>query len=350
MGIKKNPITSKWEISVSKRHPKTRVPISKRRVGIPTEAQAKRLEKELYAELVEELKRQVIPTWKKCVQEFIEYFKSTGVSLKSVDNYRLCLESYTYPIWGERFITAINEQEIRQFINSLEGKVSVSHQKNMLKFIRSVMNYACGRHYIDNATVPKMKFRIGDKIKGTLTEGQVQLFLSKAKELNSEWYPIWATALYSGLRNGELFALTWDKVDLENKRIKVDCAWNSKDGFKSTKSGDDRWIEIASGLEIILLDLKEKNQNPPFVLPRIDAWEKGEQARILRMFLTGMGLPRIRFHDLRATAASLMLSKGVEPIKVMIFFGWKDLKTMAYYIRKSAIDVRGITNKINFEL
>jgi len=61
------------------------------------------------------------------------------------------------------------------------------------------------------------------------------------------------------------------------------------------------------------------------------------------MFLEGIGLPPIRFHDLRATSASIMLSKGVEPIKVMIFFGWKDLKTMALYVRKAAVDIKGVT-------
>ena len=41
--------------------------------------------------------------------------------------------------------------------------------------------------------------------------------------------------------------------------------------------------------------------------------------------------------------ASYMLSKGIEPIKVMSMGGWKDLKTMQIYIRKSGINIRGIT-------
>lgn len=70
------------------------------------------------------------------------------------------------------------------------------------------------------------------------------------------------------MRSGELYALTWEKVDLDNRRIKIDCSWNSKDGFKSTKSGHDRWVEIAAPLDPILRELKEKNESPPFVLPR----------------------------------------------------------------------------------
>ena len=127
-------------------------------------------------------------------------------------------------------------------------------------------------------------------------------------------------------------------------------AWNRSDGFKTTKSGDDRWVGIPTELKKLLLELQEKNLNPPFVLPRIDKWERNEQARELRLFLLGMGLPRIRFHDLRATWATILLSKGVEPLKVMILGGWKDIKTMQIYIRKAGVDIKGVEDKLNYSI
>ena len=66
------------------------------------------------------------------------------------------------------------------------------------------------------------------------------------------------------------------------------------------------------------------------------------------MFLTGLGLPAIRFHDLRATWATLLLSKGVEPIKVMIMGGWKDLKTLQIYVRKAGVEMKGATDCLDF--
>ena len=94
----------------------------------------------------------------------------------------------------------------------------------------------------------------------------------------------------------------------------------------------------------VLRELKLQNSGSEFVLPRISKWDKGEQARELRMFLTGLRLPSVRFHDLRATWATLLLSKGVTPIKVMIMGGWKDLKTMQIYVRKAGVDTRGATD------
>lgn len=70
--------------------------------------------------------------------------------------------------------------------------------------------------------------------------------------------------------------------------------------------------------------------------------------RCLRMFLLGLGLPAIRFHDLRATWATLLLSKGVEPIKVMFMGGWSDLKTLQIYIRKAGVNIKGSTDVLDF--
>lgn len=66
------------------------------------------------------------------------------------------------------------------------------------------------------------------------------------------------------------------------------------------------------------------------------------------MFLAGVGLPQIRFHDLRTTWATIMLSKGVEPIKVMMMGGWKDMKTMQIYVRKAGVSIQGVTDKLDF--
>lgn len=56
---------------------------------------------------------------------------------------------------------------------------------------------------------------------------------------NCEWYYHWALALYTGMRNGELYALRWDHIDLDANQIHVKSNWNNVDGFKSTKSGDE---------------------------------------------------------------------------------------------------------------
>lgn len=278
---------------------------------------------------------------------YVEELVLRDISRKTVDTYRLCLEAHTVAVWGDKLVDEITSLDIRELIRLRAADRSPSHQKNILKYIRGAFSFAVEKGLIKSNPTPAMKFKIGDKLKTVLTLEQVNIFLTQAKIMESEWYPIWAMALYTGMRNGELYALTWDKVNLEQCRILFDSSWNKDDGFKDTKTGDDRIVEIAPELLVILKELKLKSFDSALVLPRIDKWDSGEQARELRMFLQGLGLPRIRFHDLRATWATIMLSLGVLPLKVQIMAGWKDLKTMQFYIRKAGVDLTGICDSLH---
>jgi integrase len=347
MGIKKDEKTGTWSAFYAKRHPTTRTPVCLRRVGLKDEREARLMERKLIIEIQERLETVLNPTWRAVVEKYLIFARDDGSTERTIYDYQTGLEAYTMEKWAKRRIDSITTPEIRDLVNVSLSDRGVGTRKNALKFIRAVFSYALEMDYVDRNPCPKMKFRIGDKLKGVLTEPQVRVLLQKAKEMNVSWYPHWLMAVYTGMRSGELYALTWDKVNLETRQIIVDSSWNSKDGFKSTKSGDDRIIEIAPPLLETLKELKLRSAGCIYVLPRIVKWDRGGQAEELRMFLLGCGLPSVRFHDLRATWATLLLSKGVEPIKVMKMGGWKDMKTMMIYIRKAGVDISGATDNLN---
>lgn len=179
-----------------------------------------------------------------------------------------------------------------------------------------------------------------------MTYEQAKTLLKKGRELNWEWYPHVFLALYTGMRSGELYALKWSQISFEARQIKVDCGWNVKDGFKSTKSGDERLVEISLDLLKFLKQLKRKVEGQveqDFVLPRIWRWKRGDQARELRAFLQAIGLPyeKMRFHDLRATWCTMLLNLGVEPAKVMSQGGWSSLSVLMHYLRQGGISIKG---------
>jgi integrase len=344
MAIKFDESSKTYSVTYYKRNPKTNVPIRAARIGIKTQAEAKRVLAELIIQVEKKLHEKIVPRWKALVEDYRKVSLEREMTAKTVENYYLCLKAHTFEAWGNKFVDTITTEEIRNLIKARVGDKAPSHQKNVLKFIRGVFKYALELGVINRNPTPEMKFRMGDKIKRVLTEEQVRTLLEKAKQFEWEWYPHVTMALYTGMRNGELYALTWDKVNLDERKILVDSSWNKKDGFKSTKSGNDRIAEIASPLLPLLKELKLKSSDSHFVLPRISQWDEGHQAAALRMFLIGLGLPVVRFHDLRASWATLMLGKGIEPAKVMIMGGWNDLKTMMIYMRKAGITIKGITD------
>lgn len=349
MAIKHNPKTGLWSVSYSKRPRNGGDPVTARRKNLKSKAEANRVFAELVVQVENKLKAEIVPTWRSVTEDYIEANRGVNWTEKTAENYGLNLRAHTYPIWEGKSVDEINTGDVKELLNGKLSAHSPSHRKSMLKFINGVFNFALERGYIQRNPVPKMKFQIGSKLEKVLTNDEAKRLLEMAKRMNVEWYYVWALALYLGLRNGELYALTWDAVNFENRQIMICKSWNNKDGFKDyTKSREDRIVEIAPKLLPILKELKRKQHDSIYVLPRIDKWDKGEQARELRMFLAGMGLPQIRFHDLRATWATAMLSNGVEAIRVMIMGGWKDLKTMQRYIRKAGVNIKGITEGLEF--
>lgn len=341
MGVKLDPSSGTWTASYSKRPGPRQMPKSLKRTGFKSERDAKKGFTELIVEMSRRLEIAVVPNWAENVKSYLDSCQLRGLSGKYIHSQQCYLEGHTLGAWGARLVTEISPHDILSLHKEKVGRSSQGNQQYFLKCLRLAFDHAVQAGHLVKNPVPQIKFRVGDKIKKVLTGDQVRTLLNKAREINHGWYPHWAFALYTGMRNGELFALTWDKVSIEKNQILIDAAWTSKDGFKSTKSGNDRIIEIAPGLLPVIKELKLQSCGDSFVLPRINRWEQGDQARELRMFLIGIGLPAVRFHDLRATWATLLLSKGVEPIKVMKMGGWTDMKTMMIYIRKAGVDIAG---------
>ena len=176
-----------------------------------------------------------------------------------------------------------------------------------------------------------------------LTVAEIRHLLLSAKQLNHPWFPVWAMAILTGMRNGELFALTWRDIDWETNMISVTKSYNCRKRIvKSTKSDEWRFVPISSELLRLLKAIKT-DSNEVHILPRLTGWPKGYQAKILRSFCEGLGIPSVKFHALRACFATQLIRNAVPPIQIQKICGWKDLETMQRYIRLAGIEIDGAT-------
>jgi len=244
----------------------------------------------------------------------------------------------------------LNKSHGRELIEKLEraGK-TIGFMKKIKNIVNVVYNFGIEHGHIvgvHNSPVYGIKFqKNAEKTPEILTSEEIKKFLYEAKRQEHPWYPVWAVALLTGMRSGELYALEWDDLDFENNLIRVSKSFNKRTGdFKSTKAGYWRNIPMSSELRNLLLNLKSSNKESKFALPRFSNWDKGEQAKILRTFLKGIGLPSVKFHALRACFATQLLSKGIPAAIVMKICGWRDLKTMEFYVRVAGVDEKGATD------
>jgi integrase len=163
----------------------------------------------------------------------------------------------------------------------------------------------------------------------TLSHEQVGTLLLTAR--GDRFEALYLLAITTGMRQGELLALRWRDVDLDNRILKVRATLQfTAAGFvfaEPKTSRSRRRIAISVYAAEALQRHRERQEQERTRLG--DGWTDRDlvfpnslgkpQDGIdllrysFRPLLMRAGLPRIRFHDLRHTAATLLLRRGVNP-------------------------------------
>ena len=329
----------------------------KRITGLKTMAEAHRTEKALVKELTMKVAqgeghgftwRMVVDKWATFVDS--PYFMDRKYNPATVSDYVSMMHTWTKD-WLDKPAAEISRGDGREVLDRVlaQGRTK-AFQKRLKNTINMIFNWGIESKIIRGVThSPVFGLKIvlkEDKKPEILKLDEIRLLLREARERNHPWYPIWAVALLTGMRNGELFALKWSDVDLEKGLITVQRSYNKRTKeFKSTKAGYWRTVPISEELKHLLLNLHGSGASScsDFLLPRLDLWGQGAQARVLREFSNSVGLSLVKFHTLRACFATQLISSGVEPIKVMKICGWMDLKTMGRYVRLAGVEESGVT-------
>lgn len=146
-----------------------------------------------------------------------------------------------------------------------------------------------------------------------LTPDETARFLTAVEVQYPQWAALFWTALRTGMRRGEIFALQWDDVDLVAGTVTVrHTVFRGKLG--SPKGGRSRTIPLSSRLMRVLKDHRAVTfLKSAFVFPGEDGKLTAHQGHVNRPLLGGLklaGLRRVRFHDLRRCFASQLISAG----------------------------------------
>lgn len=362
----------------------------KRVTGLKTMAEAHRTEKALVKELTMKVAqgeghgftwRMVVDKWAAFVDS--PYFMDRKYNPATVSDYVSMMHTWTKD-WLDKPAADISRGDGREVLDRVlaQGRTK-AFQKRLKNTINMIFNWGIESKIIRGVThspVFGLKIVLKENKKPEILKlEEIRRLLKEARERNHPWYPIWAVALLTGMRNGELFALKWSDVDMEKGLITVQRSYNKRTKeFKSTKAGYWRTVPVSEELKQLLLHLlHQQHQQQPvesscgsfgdvggggfsysaggrgsvgsaFVLQRTELWLQGAQARVLREFCNSVGLSPIKFHTLRACFATQLLSSGVEMVKVMKIGGWRDIKTVQVYLRLAGIDEAGATSSLKF--
>jgi len=325
--------------------------VQRKRKGIETLRKAETTEFELMRELVQLKERKVSYRWAEWVHVCLKRMKMNSQP-STVINYQSTLNRWITPKWKDFDLADISREMVyRAIFESVDPKLKPNTRKCILKFVKRILQMAIEEGILDRNPCAGITVRVAEIDQKVLTNSEVEIFLKEAKAVNHRFYPVWVVALLTGMRSGELFALKWTDIDMDARIISVTRQWTSKNGFGPTKTRLSRVVPVSEELLAFLKSRKlQAGPGSEFVLPHLTEWSHGDQAKVIKDFCTAIGITPIKFHDLRATFITNLLSRGEALARVMSIVGHSELKTTNGYLRKAGVDVLGGTDKLGYKL
>lgn len=367
-GVKKLLIT----VAVRcKDHPSGRIQLKRRHEGVEKDsAEARRLERKLQQEAEGEKAQR--ETQGKTWEVLLSLYEVQTADLVRKGEWCQSRQTFEEAIramnkwtksWFPEVAARIGASDVTKLMHTMkeDGCKEATLQK-MRADIKKVFEFGMLHEHIRGI---KQSPTVGVTIKSRkrmrteiLRDDEIVKLLSFGRQYEPVWYFIWSFAVYTGCRNGELYALKWSDIDFKERMITVQRSYNKKfREEKSTKTGEWRHVSICEPLWEIVQELKARHDHDVargacnhvgYVLPRPGLWQNGEQARKLRQFCEEIGITPVCFHTLRACFATELLKRGVDIPSVMRAGGWTSVKTLMHYVRLSGVNDKGITDLLDY--
>ena len=264
------------------------------------------------------------------MNEWFENVAKIKVRPSSHQTYRGYIDHHIAPNIGniplEKLTTMDLQKLYRKLLNKggvdrVEAKqqpegLSAKTVRNINQVISSAMDFAVAQKIIPEnpckaVALPKVEHREMQ----TIPAEQLQAFLQEAKATGV--YEMHYIELATGLRRGELLGLKWTDIDWQNGIIKVRRQVARVDGqnveapLKAKNSY--RAVTISQQAIEVLKQQKEKT-NDEYIFPSPNGGSISPDSvnNMLKRVLARAGIPKVRFHDLRHTFATIALQNGVD--------------------------------------
>lgn len=243
--------------------------------------------------------------------------------------YRQAMAAHLYPEDGTGLgkvrLDVLTRKQINQFVEQLVALgLAPQTVRNVVIPLRAIYRYQLdfGDHVHNN---PTWRVRVPAGGSKRLTFADVSEIGPLLAALEEGDRALWATALYAGLRRGELMALTWRDVDLAAGVVTVRHAYDAPSkttGDVKSEAGQDRRVPIVAALRDELVEHRHRVGGRPvglvFARGRLSGQcraaaidmpfsDQAVATRAARRWAAA-GVRPVTLHDCRHTFASLMIA------------------------------------------
>ncbi|MDP1711721.1 MAG: tyrosine-type recombinase/integrase [Candidatus Nanopelagicaceae bacterium] len=279
------------------------------------------------------------------IRKYAEYWFSNVLTLRglkpsSLSNYQQMLHYYILPTLGSKRLDTLRSQDVLEMINQLKAKdLSTNTIRRARSILHNMMESATEQDLIAKNPVTRTSAVRRPETEKTMVQksysvGEVNQALSALR--GSPYEGLFKCMVLLGMRIGEVIALRWEQVDLEESSLWViqteahiptlvgDGTWVTERVNGSTKSNRKRKLHLTEGLSAFFFLLRREQaktrmpfgprwnpENYVFVTNNGTPFAANNVRRGIDSVLSRQGIRHIRLHDLRHTAGFLSVEAGV---------------------------------------
>ncbi len=259
-------------------------------------------------------------TFKEVALMYLQDCKNRGIRQTTLNIYKVRFKTIELHFKKtNELINQITNKDIIDFIyDDFFISLSYNYKKHLLSILKSIFSFALKNNLVkENITENMPKFiKSTSKVSQIWSEAEVKKYLPILK--NFKYFDIVCLALETGLRRGELLALTWDCVNFEKETILVNKIYVRSTNFlgfnaPKTKAGIREIFLLENSLNI--LKLRYKNKKSKYIFPNEKNYNKPlcptNLTTSFKTFLNENNIRHIRFHDLRHIHATFLLNNNI---------------------------------------
>ena len=315
---------------------------------------------------------------------WIDNYASFNLHYSTTISYINIIKNHVKPRVGFYKLWQLDTRLLQEFINKIyvEYGFSKNYMASILKVVKGSFRDACNVYgFIKYNPARDLRLPRFDKkredVKHLYTQKEIDLILNRFAD-NDTFTCVFLTSCYTGMRTGEVCALTWDDIDLEKGIINIEHNVYDKPkddkgrwfiGTTKTQTGT-RKVHISQTLKIALQNYKNKQDylkklyGRKYIYYNLEEVEnkygKIVEHRIVREEISNkdskrynlvftkengayigtditrypykiihneLGIKKCRFYDLRGSYATKILNNGIEIRDVADLLGHKNIET-----------------------
>jgi integrase len=273
---------------------------------------------------------------------WFEVYAKTNNKHSEILNKEGILRVHLVPFFGKTKLDCISNQLVEKYKREKQKtRLCNKSINNHLTVLRKCLETALEWQILDNTPRVKLLKTPPSKF-DYLNESECKLLLDNS---SGNLHDMILMALNTGLRFGELIALTWKDIDFEKKLLTINKAI-AKGVLGSTKSNKNRYIPLTDS---VIEMLRQKNKNNDLVFYENGSFlVQAKYVKQLHSLCRKLKFRRIGWHVLRHTFASHLAQKGISLKAIQELLGHSDIKTTMRYAHLSPRELRQAVDVLSF--